>query len=261
MFMPRTPVYVIHALGLGTCYYAASKGLKVLGYTSWLLFFVVKFFTVLFIVFALQFVLKDSDVRNILPLFGPGPKEVLAVVPENATIFADFFFISVFYSYFKSHKEYIKGSILGWIISLAELSIIFALFTMAFYYPSLTKIQVPFHQLAMNIGIGRYVSNIELFFLGYWILAAVMRFSLYLYTAAAALGCSLRLKEFEPLLLPLTLLFYLLGLIPNNEIEIIFEIRKNFLVKTGWVSIALLPVILWFVSKIRGGNKDAKTKS
>jgi len=172
-----------------------------------------------------------------------------------------FFFFSIFYGYFKSHEDFVKGSIIGWIIALTELSIIFALFAMAFYHPSLIKLQIPFHQLAMNIGLGRYISNMQFFFLGYWIIIGVIRFAIYIYTAAAALGYWLRIKEFEPLILPVTLLAYLLGLIPDNQMDIIFELRNSVLYKTGWLGVVILPILLWIISKIRGGNKNVNSKS
>jgi len=113
-----------------------------------------------------------------------------------------------------------------------------------------------FSQMTRLTKIGIFISNLDAFFFGLWILTGIMRFSFYLYGTAGVYGYTLKIKEFEPLILPFAVLTIIIGLIPNNPSETILILRDNFLIKKTWIIFFGLPLILWIVAKMKGDIKQ-----
>jgi len=251
IYMPRTPMYAINGIGWLTVFAITYIGFKSFTKGNYILFWYIKFFTVIFLILAYM----EGTFANLLPIFGPGLDELLKHVPSNSSVFGDLFYLTVFYNYFRNHNEYRKGSLIGFIIVLLELTIIFGVFAMIYYYPSLTKMKYPFQQVTMNVGLGRFITNLEIFFLGYWIVTGVLRFTIYIFTAVHILAYTLNIKEIKYLYLPCISIVFLLGFIPDNQIDLIFTFREGFLYKNTWVTITILPISLWIISFIKGGKK------
>jgi len=136
------------------------------------------------------------------------------------------------------------------------MSVLFAAYVMMFDYIAPQKMMHVFSQMTRLTKIGIFISNLDAFFFGLWILTGIMRFSFYLYGTAGVYGYTLKIKEFEPLILPFAVLTIIIGLIPNNPSETILILRDNFLIKKTWIIFFGLPLILWIVAKMKGDIKQ-----
>lgn len=248
MFFPRTPRIAIYLILMGSSYFIANRGLETVGRTAWIFYPYLLGALLLVIVLAS----KEVNLGFLYPLWGPGIKKLIKTSAENSTIVADIFLLTVLYPYARSYKEFKAPVLWGLAVSIFLLSLLFAFYTTIYDYPTAEGVAFPYHQMIMLASVGRFITNIESLFFLFWVIASIVRFTIYLYLTAAIFGYTLGLNEFEPLLLPFSGLTVILGLIPENYIEGVFVYRQNILLKNTWAVFMFLPVILWIVFKLRG---------
>jgi hypothetical protein len=110
------------------------------------------------------------------------------------------------------------------------------------------------HTVARLIYGGRFISNLEAFFFLFWIIAAVLRFSIYIYTNTAIISYAIRLKEVEPLVYAIFGLIVIIAMIPENILQNVL-ILKKILINLDWIPIFLTPLVLLFISQWKGDYK------
>ena len=119
-----------------------------------------------------------------------------------------------------------------------------------FDYRSVEKITYPFNEAIRFVSIGRYITNVETFFIAIWLIAVVIKFTVYIYIVCKIFGFLFQIIEFEYCILPITLLILIIAMIPeNNEINM-FEIRA-FVSNYYKYFLLLLPLLLWVFSRIK----------
>lgn len=252
MFLPMTPNVVLYVILIAGACFIASRGLEVMGRTIWVLYLPIVFVLVLIVLL----VLGNVNISNLFPLLGSGLVPIIKTSVVNSPIVADIFLLSALYHQVRSHKEFKYPVLLGYASSIILLMVFFAIYIGVYDYPSVNYILFPFQQLTMLINTGRYVINFEAFYLFFWVIASVVRYAIYLYLTAAIFSYTLKMKEFEPLILPLSALTILLGMIPKNMVDTQKIYRENILLQGTWLIFILLPFLLWFASVIRGGKKN-----
>lgn len=123
---------------------------------------------------------------------------------------------------------------------------------MFFDYIGMRHSPYPFQELTRSVQLGQHLSNAEALFLGFWSVASIVRFAVYLYISVASFAYSLNIKEFEPLLLPFATLSVLLGSLPDNLIFNSFILRADFVLNMTWFYLITLPPLIWVVAKLKG---------
>lgn len=121
---------------------------------------------------------------------------------------------------------------------------------MVFDYPVIKTISYPFLRITGIVKLSKGLFNLEGFFFFFWIVTTVMRFAILLYFTTALLGNALRIKEFEPLILPISWLTIIIGNIPKNVVDEVF-VFLGFSIQWNSVVFIALPIILWILSLVR----------
>ena len=256
LFFPRTPTFALLVFGVAVSYFIANRGLEVIGRVSWF------FFPILLSVLTFLFLLIYRKITPafIYPIWGPGIKTIIRESIGHNSLLIELFYITILYPFFRKRKEYKYGALIGGALSILILSLSFALYLMIFDYPSIEKIAYPFQSLTMFVGLGRFISNIEAYFMFFWVIGSTIRFAIYIYLLAAAFGYTLKLKEFEPLVLPMSAMIALIGILPINSIIAVLYWRSKYLQLGGSMFFIFLPLILWLVDYVKGkGVRDEKT--
>ncbi|RXI96512.1 hypothetical protein DS745_22655 [Anaerobacillus alkaliphilus] len=249
LYFEKTPIIAIYVVLLGSSYFIASKGLEIIGRTAWIFLPYVK--VMLFLVVVL--VWKDLNVDRIFPLSGPGIQPLVMSGASYTFVFGELVLFTLLLPCVKGFQNFKNASWLGLGIVMVELSIFFAAFIMLFDYASAGHLIYPYHQLARVIHIGRFITNMEAFFLLFWTIGSLLRFSIYLYLVTVLLAQTLRLKEYKPLLLPVSTFVILVGIIPENAASIIAVARDDLMLPFVFTTIIVgIPVLLWVVSKGKG---------
>jgi spore germination protein KB len=128
--------------------------------------------------------------------------------------------------------------------------ILYMSYILVFDSQSVGKITYPFNEATRLVSIGRVITNIETFFLTFWLLVIIVKFAVYLYLVSMLFGYVFNIKEFEHTLIPITILVLLLGLIPTNQLDNIFILKQKIIMYSKYM-LLLLPPLLWLILKVK----------
>ncbi|WP_394218913.1 endospore germination permease [Halobacillus trueperi] len=247
LFYPTTPLPFIYFCLMLTAYFVANRGLQAIGRTAWLILPLVKLALLLLVVF----VWWEVEFANLFPLEGPGLDAVAIQGAKFSSILSELIFLGVLYPFIRSFQTFKKAGWFGIVFSVVEISLFIALFIMVFSYPSIHSIAFPFQTLTQMAEVTQIVDHTESFYLIFWVVGSVIHFSIYLYVTTAVFTYTLKLKEPEPLIMPMAGLVLLVGMLPQNLSQTILITRENFLYVTS-VVVFVLPIFLWSVDWIKG---------
>ncbi|UOE94834.1 GerAB/ArcD/ProY family transporter [Alkalihalobacillus sp. LMS39] len=248
MFFPKTPIIAIFLFLIGGSYAIAKLGLEATGRTSWLILPYIK--VILFLLFL--FIFLDIRVEHLFPIAGPGLDVIVKESLTYQTIYFEFILLALFFTSTRTEKNFRMASLFGLAFVVMEMAVTYAYFVMMFDYPSVREIAYPFQQLTRMLEVGTIITSYEGLFLGFWIIACVLRFALYLLFSVKIVAYMFNIQDYKPLLLPLATLTLLIGLLPENPTDTTYFLRDIILLQFIWQFIMVMPIILWVVSKAKG---------
>lgn len=251
VFLRTTPAIAIYFVFMGASFLIAKRGFEVIGRLSWLIIFYFEIGIILLIVL----LFNDLDFSNLFPLRGPGIISIAKQGVTQVSIIAEIILISIFFPYARDYKDYKVSNLLGLGIGLLQFVIMLIMYLTLFGYSVLEAIPYPFQQVTKLAGIERFFTNLDAVYLFFWLSIAILRLAFYLYLLSAAFAYTVKLTEFEPLLLSFSGLVILLGVLPKNPVQTTFQLRNSFLLKQSWLFFLLLPLTLWVVAHLRGEFK------
>ncbi|MDL4839127.1 GerAB/ArcD/ProY family transporter [Aquibacillus rhizosphaerae] len=250
LYYPQSPTLIIFGLFMLVAFFCAKRGFEVIGFTSWIGLPLIKFAVFLLALL----VLREAVWNRIFPLFGSGLNIITMEGVKNSSIFMEFFLLTIAYTSFKDTKFFRRGSYLGSAFVVVEIVLFFLLYTIVFDYNSIGKIAFPFHEITQYINFGDYFTNIETFFMVFWLFGAFMRFIIFLYLITWIFGTVFNINEFEPLLLPFAFFTVMIGMLPENSIINEMVIR-DVLLDVMTPLFVLFPFLLWFIALCKGDLK------
>ncbi|WP_077623855.1 GerAB/ArcD/ProY family transporter [Sediminibacillus massiliensis] len=250
LYFPETPTPFIFFVFFLIAFYGAKRGLETIGSTSWLFLFYIKASVFLLVVLAF----REAIFMRIFPIFGKGLSLLLIEGAKKASLFSDFFILAMVYNVFDSSKKFTRGILTGFVFIFFEMTFFFLLYCTIFDYNSIDKVAFPFHELTQYVDIGAFFTNIETFFMIFWLFAAYIKYMIYLYCISWIFGAIFNIKEFEPLILPFAFFGVVFGMIPENAVmnELVFKAR---LMDIATPILIAFPVLLWIVAKLKGELK------
>ncbi|MBM7572495.1 GerAB/ArcD/ProY family transporter [Aquibacillus albus] len=247
LYFPESPTTVIMFLFLTVIFFGAKRGLQAIGTATYI---TLPYLKLSILVLAAAIIPKVVWLR-IFPIFGDGLGTILLEGAKRGSIFFDLFILTIAYTAITSNKSFAKGIYFGGAIAFMEIIFFFLLYTTLFDYKSIDKIAFPFHDVTQYVNFGEFFTNVETFFMVFWLGAAFLRFVILIYFGSWLLGETLQLDEFEPLIFPLTLFVFPFSMIVENTItnELIF---RNYLLSITTPVLIIFPIILWIVAKSKG---------
>ncbi|MFZ3578738.1 GerAB/ArcD/ProY family transporter [Virgibacillus sp. DJP39] len=254
MYFTRTPTIVIFIILMGVSAYGAKKGLEQIGSVAKALLPCIKIS--LFLALILTIILGDFN--YIFPFFGPGGWEVIKESTLRLSIYGDILYLCLLVPYIRNTNDFKKGTWIALGVLILELSIAIFAYIILFDFESVRMLNYPFHEVIRYVNFG-FMENIEMFFFPFWLIAAFVRFAVYLYLNGILFGRLFRIIEFEHIIPSLATLFLLLGMLLVNQNIALTQTRDYLLVIVSPVFF-LLPCILWSAAKLKGDYKDDKKK-
>jgi spore germination protein KB len=249
MYYQKTPISFLFLLLVATSCMIAKRGFETIGRMAWLMFGWIHISGVLLVIF-----LWDGINWGFLfPIAGPGFMDIIKNGASYSTIFFEFFLLASMFPFVRSYKEFRIASWIGFVLSAAWVTLLTMLYTLIFDYPSVEHINFPYHQLARIASVGP-ITHLESIFLGFWIISAAIHFAIILYLVAYLFARTLRIVEFEPLLLPFGGLALFLGMLPDNIVSLNFY--REALFKFGSGVILTLPLLYWMLDIWKGRKKN-----
>lgn len=244
---PKTPLFVIYFIFLIICIWIAKKGWETIASIAWLVFPLITISLGLLVILAL----KDSIFLRTFPIFGLGEWKIAKASFRFTPIFMDVFIFAILYPMVKDHKTYTQSLYASLLFTLTVMTTLYLTYIWIFDYRSIDKILYPFNDLIRFISIGRSITNLETFFITLWLITVFVKFTVYIYVVSKLFGFIFHIKEFENTILPIGLLVLMVGMIPENEVFNIFEIRRFTATYSRYFHL-LLPPLLWIVIKFKG---------
>ncbi|MDX8343309.1 GerAB/ArcD/ProY family transporter [Rossellomorea sp. YZS02] len=254
MYFQESTNLSFYILLVGSSYYLANRGLLAIGRTAWICIPYIKFS----LLFAIILLWNKLYFQHLFPILGPGLKPLVMEGVKYSSISGDILYMAMIFPFVKGYPAFRKGILIGYGLAVLELSLFFAFFIAFFDYPTFEFIAYPFHEILRMIKLGRFVSNIESLFFAFWSVASIIRFSFYLYISALVLSATLKIKEFEPLLLPLAALTVIIGIMPENNIKNMLYLRGDFILTSSSLLLFFIPIFIYLVAKGKEVFKSEK---
>ncbi len=252
MYFQDTSTVQLYIVLVGSTFFLANRGLLAIGRTAWITIPYIK--GTMFL--GLFFMWNKLFFGHLFPFFGNGFKAIITEGVLYSSITGDLIFFSVLFPFYQSYKSFKKASFLAFGLVIFEISIFLMFFVGIFDFPQVEFIAYPFHELIRMITFGRFITNVEALFFAFWTVASIVRFAVYLYISTATFSYTLKVKEFEPLLLPFAALTVILGLIPENPVTNVLVLRENYILSSTSVIIFIIPLTVYIVAKLRGVFKQ-----
>lgn len=250
MNFPKTPLFILYLLFLFICVFGAKKGWEALGSVAWMVFpYITLAVGILYVL-----LLKDSVVNRIFPFFGTGRWEVVKESYKWVSLYGDAVIIAMMYPFVKDYKTFSKGYFGALIYTVILMAMMYLLYILVFDYRSVGKITYPFSEATRIVNIGRVITNIETFFLTFWLLAVIVKFAVYIYLVGSVFGFVFNIKEYEHTLIPLTILILLIGMYPTNVMENTFFFKERLMTYSKYYFLSL-PLLLLLVVKLKEVRK------
>lgn len=238
MFYQKTPIPLLTLLLLFVSYLIAKLGIEAIGRTCWIVMFYFFAEKILLIVFVWQ----ELDWAHLFPIIGPGVPKIATNGTMQSGFLVEVMLLATLFPFIRSNKDFRKGTTVGFATSVIVIVLYFALYSAAFDYPAMEYLNYPFQQLSRLATGGGTITHLESLFLGFWIIAAVVHFSIYIYTTTFLFGKVLRISQYERLLIPITGLTLFIGIIPDNIVRL--NLFRNGMIKISSAVIIILPFLL-----------------
>ncbi|WP_338470700.1 endospore germination permease [Niallia sp. XMNu-256] len=243
---PNTPLFILCLLFLFLCMWGAKKGWEVVGSIAW-----TAFPYVLLGLGLLMFLMyREATFNRMFPLFGTGQWEIAKASFRYTSLYLDPFVFAIMYPYVKNHKTYTRSLYSSLIFVALLMALMYLSYVWVFDYRSIERITFPLNEAIRIVTLGRTITNIDTFFITFWLIGVFVKFIVYIYVIGKIFGYLFSIKEFEHALMPITLLILIIALIPESNEVNMFAIRKNTIVYFKYLLLSL-PLLLWIMTKIK----------
>ncbi|MDQ0227483.1 hypothetical protein CHH83_13525 [Bacillus sp. 7586-K] len=247
--LPKTPLFILYILLLLVCLWGAKKGWEAIASIAIMLLpYILIALTLLYLL-----LFKEIHFNRIFPLFGFGFKNITENSFHFSSMYADAFLIAMMYPFVKNHKTYTRGLIGSLTFTVLLVALLLLLYNLVFDYRSIDKITYPFNEAIRFVSIGKTITNIETFFLTFWLLGIFVKFTIYLYLVCKIFGFVFSIEEFEHTLLPITILVLVIGMVPENDISNIYSVRTivSSFFEYGLLYLPFFLLIVYKVKEVR----------
>ncbi|KGX91912.1 GerAB/ArcD/ProY family transporter [Pontibacillus marinus] len=243
LYFPQSPKGFIQFVLILVCFLIAYGGAYTIGRTAWMILLFIKITLLILLVLAFS---VELNTAYIFPLFGEGVDVLLKESFLYSSIFVECMLLATLIPYMKKTKYYSKAALIGIGIVAIEISLFFFYYIIMFD-ASVYNMTLPFQHMTRTVRLGRFISNTEGYFLFGWLLASFVKYAMYLFVTTSLYSQTFKIKSTRSLLLPVTVLVYLLGMLPENAIKGNLLYRDVNLYIGSFFFVAL-PFVLWLFS-------------
>ncbi|MDP4090597.1 MAG: GerAB/ArcD/ProY family transporter [Bacillota bacterium] len=247
MFYPKTPPIVIYLIFMSAAVFICRRGVEAVGGVCWFMIPVLIFETVAVILLTIP----DMRPGYIFPIGGIKPLELIKGIPFYASYESEVIMVGGLFTVVKSYRDYARGTITALILGSVIISISSLTYLLVFDVEALQHIPFPFLELTRIIRIGRFISNAEAIFFGFWIIAESLRLTVYLYIITYTFSRIFRLNEIKPFFPLVAVLSICISLFPENFATLVFNTRR-VITFTASVVLIPLPYVLLLLSRMKG---------
>ena len=173
-----------------------------------------------FVFLSFMFLLiPDYKIENITPILGNGAGSIFIKGFNTLSLFSDLIVLNLLIPYTENLDVVRRYGRFAIIISGAVAVITTALYCLCFSYPASRNFIIPVYQMARLVNISSFFSRFEAFFEFVWSILVFLYTATYLYMISYSIQITLSLKYIKPLILPVTLIVFIISLLPQSVME------------------------------------------
>ncbi|MNI37586.1 Spore germination protein YndE [compost metagenome] len=252
----NTPLLLISALFIiiiGYCVYGGAQIIARLGEL---------FFPIVILIFSIEIILLFSSgvmhITNIQPVLEHGWGPIWNVVyPAGITQpFGETLALAMFWPQTKNPSKVMKITILSTLLSGIMIACL-DIFVISVFGGVFSRFLYPLYTLLSLISVGKFIENLQMFGVLYFLMTALLKGAIYMYAALKGVQQLTKLKSYHALMIPGCIIAWLLGMTMSKNIaEHIYYHHFKILVPYVWVPLfIILPTVLLLVAWFRQFKK------
>jgi len=202
----------------------------------------------------LVFASSDYHYDNIFPLLGYGLEKSAVTGARRCSVYAEVVILGIVASSLQGVRNNKRAGVIS--VALSGLLVAMGLLSgiMMFSYTTGQENSALLFALARVIKYSDFFSRLDPLFIILWSTATTITVSVLFYAAVSMLCKTLRLPDKRPVIIPMTIILYVLALLPRDFSTIVYgyvEGVRNY----NWIVYFGLPLLALIISVIRN-KKD-----
>lgn len=173
---------------------------------------------IVFLTFILMLI-PHYKIVNINPVFGNGLKKIFVRGVNSLSLFSDLIILNLLIPYTKNLDVVKRSGRLAIITAGAAAVVTTAAYCLSFSYPVSENFIMPVYQMSRLVNISNFFSRFEALFEFVWSILTLLYTSTYLYMISYVLQITLSLKFLKPLIFPVTVVVFMISLLPLSMME------------------------------------------
>lgn len=255
MYFPKTPILLIYSLLIGVSVYGAKRGFEQIGSVARIFFP----FTIIAFFISIVLTIIRGQTDFIFPILGNGSWETIKGSILKSSFFIDILFFCFLFPFIKDLKSFKKGTWISFILVICISSIGMLSYLMLFDMKTLGLLNYPHHEAIRFIFFG-FVTNMEMFFVPFWLLSTFVRFTIYLYVNAMIFGRIFKVDHFEFIIPSLATVYMFIGLIPDSRTFVYYTFKIHFY-NIMFPILLILPCLFYIIAKFKGDFANEQANS
>lgn len=247
--LPRTPISVVSTGYIAMALLGSYLGLEAMARSARITYpFVVAGISVL-----LLSLMPQWDATQLFPVLGNGPAGILegAVAAGAST---EILLSAVIVLSFHGPGMFGKITARAMLMGFAYLTLLEIVLILTILPITAQEYTLPFYELSRLIFLGRFIQRVESIFIIIWGFIGMIKVALTLYAAAVTLAGTFRLPDYQPLIWPLALIFFVSSLLPP-DLPTTVEIESEYLRWAAWLITVIFPTLVLAADRLRNRGK------
>ncbi len=254
--LPTTPIVVVGVVFVITVWYLAYNGLEAIARLSYLgLSLLIGGVLVLSL-----FTVNWWHPTLLFPLWGNGLRAVISGILPASSAFVNVLILVAIYPYVHNPTSLRRVGVNSMLIGTLLLCIFLLAYEMVFSIHQAQELTNPLYGLARQIRLGRFLQRFESVFIFMWVMAAVLKMSMTLWTSSFLLAKAFGWPLLRPILPAMAMISWSVSLLPSDLASVLNvsdRIRSNW----SWVVIFALPLLVLSVAAWRSVHKKGDGES
>ena len=244
VFLPDTPLLFLITAMVIVSAAAAYSGIEVIGRAADLLFPLYLLMIIGSLLLPLP--LLKSMLYNLEPVFARGVGPVLRGAVTPAAVTAQFLTLTMLLPFLTQPKKGLRSA-LGALAGSSAILIPISLVTAAILGPSpAARALFPFFKMVRAVALSEFIERIEALAVFAWGLGLFVEVAAYLFCGARGLSQVLGLKDYRPLILPLAVIWIVLGVhVSKNAFQLLLFFKPAFFAPYALALMILPFALLW----------------
>ncbi len=249
--MPETPLAAFHILIVALAAYGAYLGLEVFARAGEIVFPISLFLGLAILAMALP----DLDPTQVLPAFVHPFSSVARAALGLVTFYGEGTVFLFFLPCLRRPRE--AWRVVAWVPPFLTFAMLLSFLGVVslFGVEESARLIFPTFEFAKTVRFAGFLERVESLVVGIWVMTVGIKVTTIFYTCVLALAEVLRLRDYRPLILPLSVWLVALSLLQFRDVIHLREFLGRFIGPFGLTFQLGIPFFVWAAALLRGKRR------